>query len=77
MARAFKRRLYSKPGDFIADLRATLGRPRPMRAVMRGETIDLALHAIRIGNMAGNTFDYLLYRLSFGRCMVQREKLGL
>ena len=170
MARAFKRRLYSKPGDFIADLRATLGRPRQMRAVMRGETldpafrerlmlavtavngcrycsyyharqalvvgisaqeaealaagmvdgcppeqlpavlyaqywaesdarpdpasrqrmvelygaetaetaeaIDLALHAIRIGNMAGNTFDYLLYRLSFGRCMVQREKLG-
>lgn len=29
--------------------------------------IELALRMIRIGNLAGNTFDYLLYRLSFGR----------
>ncbi|MBN1178956.1 MAG: carboxymuconolactone decarboxylase family protein [Anaerolineae bacterium] len=29
--------------------------------------IDLALQMIRAGNLSGNTFDYLLYRLSFGR----------
>ncbi len=31
------------------------------------EAIELALHTIRMGNMAGNTFDYVLHRLSFGR----------
>ncbi len=30
------------------------------------EMIDLALHMIRTGNLSGNTFDYLLYRASFG-----------
>jgi AhpD family alkylhydroperoxidase len=29
--------------------------------------IDLALSVIRVGNLSGNTFDALLYRLSFGR----------
>lgn len=29
--------------------------------------IDLALRMIRIGNLVGNTADYVLYRLSFGR----------
>jgi AhpD family alkylhydroperoxidase len=29
--------------------------------------IELALRTIRIGNLLGNTFDYVLYRLSFGR----------
>ncbi len=29
--------------------------------------IDLALRVIRIGNLLGNTFDYVLYRLSGGR----------
>lgn len=28
--------------------------------------IDLALRMIRIGNLTGNLFDYLLFRLSFG-----------
>jgi AhpD family alkylhydroperoxidase len=37
------------------------------------ESIELALHTIRIGNMAGNTFDYGLYRLSFGRWDVDRQ----
>jgi AhpD family alkylhydroperoxidase len=31
------------------------------------EAIELALRTIRIGNLAGNTWDYLLYRVSFGR----------
>jgi len=29
--------------------------------------IELALRMIRAGNLSGNTFDYLLYRISFGR----------
>jgi len=29
--------------------------------------IDLALRMIRAGNLSGNTFDYLLYRISFGQ----------
>ena len=29
--------------------------------------IDLVLRMIRAGNLTGNTWDYLLYRLSFGR----------
>ena len=31
------------------------------------EAIELALRVIRIGNLAGNTWDYLLHRVSFGR----------
>jgi AhpD family alkylhydroperoxidase len=165
MNKPVKRRLYPSAGDFAADLRATLGHPRQMRAVMRGESLDpafrerlmlavtavngcrycnyyhaqqalvvgippeeadalaagvmdgcppeqlpavlyaqhwaesdgrpdpatrgrivelhgaqtteaieLALHTIRIGNMAGNTFDTILYRLSFGRWDVDRSR---
>lgn len=33
----------------------------------RAETIELVLRLIRAGNLLGNTWDYLLYRLSFGR----------
>jgi AhpD family alkylhydroperoxidase len=29
--------------------------------------IELVLRMIRVGNLMGNTFDYVLYRLSFGR----------
>jgi len=163
MYKTFKRRLYPSASDFAADMRATIGHPRQMRAVMRGaslepafrerlmlavtavngcrycsyyharqalvvgisaeeaeglatgvmdgcpaeqlpavlyaqhwaesdgrpepaararivelfgapatEAIELALHTIRIGNMAGNTFDYVLYRLSLGRWDVDR-----
>ena len=36
------------------------------------EAIELVLHTIRMGNMAGNTFDYVLYRLSFGRWNIDR-----
>jgi AhpD family alkylhydroperoxidase len=31
------------------------------------EMMELALRMIRAGNLSGNTFDYLLYRVSFGR----------
>jgi len=31
------------------------------------ETMELALRMIRVGNLSGNTFDYLLHRISFGR----------
>lgn len=31
------------------------------------ETIELILRLIRVGNLLGNTWDYLLYKLSFGR----------
>jgi AhpD family alkylhydroperoxidase len=31
------------------------------------EAIETILRLIRIGNLSGNTFDYWLYRLSFGR----------
>lgn len=36
--------------------------------------IDLALRVIRVGNLMGNTLDYLLYRLSFGRWGLGRRK---
>lgn len=166
MNHTFKRRLYPSLSDFVADLRATMGRPRQMRAVMRGDSLDpafrerlmlavtavngcrycsyyharqalvvgitaeeaealargvmdgcpaqqlpavlyaqhwaesdgrpestarqriielygaqtteaieLALHTIRIGNMAGNTLDYVLCRLSWGRWNVDRAPL--
>lgn len=31
------------------------------------EAIELVLRSIRVGNLMGNSFDYLLYRASFGR----------
>ena len=31
------------------------------------QAVALSLHMIRMGNLLGNTWDYLLYRLSFGR----------
>ena len=36
--------------------------------------IELVLRMIRIGNLAGNTFDYILYRLSFGRLGLPRPQ---
>ncbi|MHB0885394.1 MAG: carboxymuconolactone decarboxylase family protein [Bacillota bacterium] len=53
----------------------TEGRPDP-EAVRRltetygpekAEAIDLVLRAIRMGNLSGNTFDYFLHLISFGR----------
>jgi AhpD family alkylhydroperoxidase len=34
--------------------------------------IELALRMIRMGNLLGNTWDYILYRISFGRWGVER-----
>ena len=31
------------------------------------KAIEMALHTIQMGNLLGNTADYILYRLSFGR----------
>jgi AhpD family alkylhydroperoxidase len=37
--------------------------------VEKTESIHLMLRMIRIGNLMGNTLDYLLYRISFGKCL--------
>lgn len=33
----------------------------------QAEAIELAMRTIRVGNLLGNTWDYLLYRVSLGR----------
>jgi len=33
----------------------------------RAEAIHLMLHMIRLGNLLGNTWDYLIFRVSFGK----------
>jgi AhpD family alkylhydroperoxidase len=35
--------------------------------IQKAEAINLILHMIRLGNMTGNTWDYLRYSLSFGK----------
>lgn len=39
----------------------------------RAEAIETVLRMIRTGNMLGNTTDWLLYRLSFGRLGLEKE----
>lgn len=39
--------------------------------VEKAEAIHLMLRMIRIGNLMGNTLDYLFYRISFGKCLKQ------
>ena len=40
------------------------------------ELINLVLRMIRVGNLWGNTWDLLLYRISFGRWgMARRTRL--
>jgi len=41
-------------------------RLRHIYGVKKAATIHLALRMIRFGNLSGNTWDYFLYRLSFG-----------
>ena len=36
--------------------------------VEKAEAIGLILRMIRLGNLMGNTWDYLAYRISFGTC---------
>lgn len=45
---------------FAEKLRATYGEET-------AEAIHLILRMIRVGNLLGNTWDYILFRLSFGR----------
>lgn len=33
----------------------------------KAQAVNLVLRMIRVGNLSGNTWDYLLYRVSFGR----------
>jgi len=33
----------------------------------KAEAIELILRMIRMGNLSGNTWDYFLYRISFGK----------
>lgn len=35
--------------------------------VEKAEAINLVLRMIRLGNLTGNFFDYLLYRISLGK----------
>ena len=36
--------------------------------------IEYILRMIRVGNLSGNTFDFILYRLSFGRLGLPRKQ---
>jgi AhpD family alkylhydroperoxidase len=41
----------------------------------KAEAINLMLRMIRLGNLLGNTWDYLLYRISFGKWhMIDRRR---
>lgn len=42
----------------------------------KAEAVRTVLRMIRMGNLAGNTADYLLYRLSFGRLGLLHEEAG-
>ncbi|MFO7536597.1 MAG: carboxymuconolactone decarboxylase family protein [Chloroflexota bacterium] len=40
----------------------------------KAEAMETILRLIRIGNLSGNTFDYWLYRLSFGRLGLSEQE---
>ena len=40
------------------------------------KTIEFALRTIQMGNLLGNTVDYLLYRVSFGRLGLSQDMPG-
>ena len=44
---------------------------RQAYSVEKVEALHLILRMIRLGNLLGNTWDYLLYRISFGKCLRQ------
>ena len=46
--------------EAVQKLQATYGLPK-------AEAIHLVLRMIRLGNLTGNSFDYLLYKISFGK----------
>jgi AhpD family alkylhydroperoxidase len=41
------------------------------------QAIEFVLRMIRVGNLLGNTFDYISYRLSFGRLGLPRKQSAL
>ena len=46
--------------DAVNKLREVYGKEK-------AEAIDIILRMIRLGNLSGNTWDYFLYRISFGK----------
>lgn len=42
--------------------------------VQKAEAIHIVLRMIRIGNLLGNTFDYWLYRISFGHWGLRKNE---
>lgn len=62
----------------------TSGRPEPAaRARLRetygsaaADAVDAVLHMIRVGNLLGNTADYLLFRVSGGRLGLTTDDTG-
>jgi len=62
----------------------TSGRPEPAARARLQETygsaaadaVDVVLHMIRVGNLLGNTADYLLYRISGGRLGLTTDDTG-
>jgi len=52
--------------DGHADTEA-VQRIKQIYGIQKSEAINLILHMIRLGNMTGNTWDYLRYSLSFGK----------
>jgi AhpD family alkylhydroperoxidase len=44
---------------------------RQVYGVEKVEALHLILRMIRLGNLLGNTWDYFLYRISFGKCLRQ------
>jgi len=45
----------------------TVEKLREIYGPEKAEAIHLMLRMIRLGNLLGNTWDYLLYRISFGK----------
>ena len=41
----------------------------------RAEAIEMAIRLIQMGNLLGNTFDYLMYRVTFGhKGLIEEER---
>lgn len=77
----FNRRIYSNLSAFLADIKAIMARVEPAARARLLETydsqtveaIELSLPTIQMGNLRGNTLDYVLFRLSFGRLGMPRK----
>ncbi len=63
-ALAYAHSWASHGGDFNANARPALQANYPEEMI---DAIELAIRGIWVGNLSGNTWDYWLYRLTFGR----------